>query len=203
MGTADYIAPEQTVNPQGADTRADVYSLRCSLYHLLTGRAPFPGASLARKLLAHQQIPPPSVRAARPDLPEGLEAIVRRMMVKQPADRYQTPALVAVALAPFCEQEALRLELDQFRLHEGAVAETLREAGPAGDAAEQDTPTLVEVPPPAAAADVSPTPAGASEGTDKRTSPRRGGNLLPVLVSDALPPEEPLRGWVLDRSGQQ
>jgi serine/threonine protein kinase len=198
MGTADYIAPEQTVNPQGADTRADVYSLGCTLYHLLTGRVPFPGTSLARKLLSHQQVSPPSVRDARPDLPDGLEGIVRRMMAKEPADRYQTPALVAVALAPFSPPDAIRLELEQFRVQGGATAETLREAGPRGETTGQEAHTLTE--PPASAAGQQPVPAGVGGSADQRTAPRRGGNLVPVLVSDALAPEEPLRGWVLDRS---
>jgi hypothetical protein len=199
MGTADYIAPEQTVNPQGADTRADVYSLGCTLYHLLAGRVPFPGASLARKLLCHQQAPPPSVRNARPDLPDGLEAIVRRMMAKDPADRYQTPALVAVALAPFSASGGPRLELEQFRLQGAATADTLREPGPAAEMSGPQTPARPDMPASADAAQPGP-PAGAGGGREQRVSPRRGGNLVPVLVSDALVPEEPLRGWVLDRS---
>src|SRR5262249_582407 len=55
VGTPDYIAPEQALDPQKADVRADVYSLGCTLYHLLSGRLPFPEASVLQKLLSHQE----------------------------------------------------------------------------------------------------------------------------------------------------
>jgi serine/threonine protein kinase len=193
MGTADYIAPEQTVDPDGADTRADIYSLGCTFYHLLTGRPPFPGSSLARKLLQHQQSPPPLLREARPELPEKLEAVVQRMLAKQPQDRYQTPALVAVALAPFCQDAAPRLELERFRPQGDATADTLPTTAPAGRAAD----TLAEVKL-AAGPDQGPRPAAAF--VERRASPRRKGNLIPVQVADSLGKDETVHGWVLDRS---
>jgi eukaryotic-like serine/threonine-protein kinase len=102
LGTADYLSPEQAVNPQAVDIRADIYSLGCTLYFLLTGRPPFPGGTLVNKLLRHQHEDPPAVDAICPDVPVALAAIVRRMMAKRPQDRYQTPAAVALALTPFC-----------------------------------------------------------------------------------------------------
>jgi hypothetical protein len=193
MGTADYIAPEQVLDPHGADTRADIYSLGCTFYHLLTGRPPFPGGSLARKLLDHQKAPPPALRQARPDVPEELETIVGRMLAKKPADRFQTPALVAVALASFCQDGSARLELERFR-PQGVTAETL------GDSAG-DPGTLAE---PAEAPPAEPAPAAPAEapwdGVERRASPRRGANLVPVLVRGAAAQGEPVRAWVLDRS---
>ncbi|MBL8798140.1 MAG: protein kinase [Planctomycetia bacterium] len=99
MGTPDYLAPEQAVDFHAADIRADIYSLGCTLFFLLTGRPPFPGNTLAQKLLRHQQAEPQPLRQARPDAPANLERVLARMLAKQPARRYQTPAEVAHALA--------------------------------------------------------------------------------------------------------
>jgi serine/threonine-protein kinase len=101
IGTADYIAPEQALDPCLVDIRADVYSLGCTLYFLLTGQLPFPGASLMQKLMRHQDAERPQVRDLRPDVPESLAAIVQRMMAKRPEDRYQIPLLVVAPLRQF------------------------------------------------------------------------------------------------------
>ncbi|MCC6421524.1 MAG: serine/threonine protein kinase, partial [Gemmataceae bacterium] len=103
MGTPDYLAPEQALDPRAVDIRADIYSLGCTLYFLLTGRPPFPTeGSLTQKLLWHQHADPDAVEAARPDVPPALSAVLRRMMARRPADRYQTPGEAAAALVPFC-----------------------------------------------------------------------------------------------------
>lgn len=102
MGTPDYLAPEQATNAAGVDIRADIYSLGCTLYHLLTGQVPFPGGTLAQKLQWHQQAEPAALETVRRDLPAGLGDIVRKMLAKKPDNRWQTPADVAAALAPFC-----------------------------------------------------------------------------------------------------
>ncbi len=102
IGTADYIAPEQAQDATLVDTRADIYSLGCVLFYLLTGRPPFAGPSLMQKLLQHQEEPPPSVQALRSDVPDELNALLLRMMAKQPEERIQIPLLVAAALRRFC-----------------------------------------------------------------------------------------------------
>ncbi len=101
IGTADYIAPEQARDPCLVDIRADIYSLGCTLYFLLTGEPPFRGASLMQKLLQHQDAERPKVRGVRPDVPEELAAVVLRMMARQPEERYPIPLLVAGALRHF------------------------------------------------------------------------------------------------------
>jgi serine/threonine protein kinase len=101
LGTVDYMAPEQAESARDADTRADIYALGCTLYYLLTSRPPFPGSSMAEKVAARMTLPPPRVRAARPEVAEGLDAVVARMMARLPTDRYQTPAEVAAALQPY------------------------------------------------------------------------------------------------------
>ncbi|MBL8792540.1 MAG: serine/threonine protein kinase [Planctomycetia bacterium] len=99
MGTIDYQAPEQALDFHKADIRADIYSLGCVLYYLLTGKPPFGSGPLAIKLMRHQQAEPPDLKERRPDVPEGLVPIVQRLLAKKPADRYQTPGAVAAALA--------------------------------------------------------------------------------------------------------
>jgi WD40 repeat protein/tRNA A-37 threonylcarbamoyl transferase component Bud32 len=106
LGSADYMAPEQVEDPHAADIRADIYSLGCTLYHLLTGVPPFPGRGLMGKLRAHAESTPTPLAAVRGDVPPELERVVARMTAKAPADRYATPAEVAEALAPFAEAMA-------------------------------------------------------------------------------------------------
>jgi serine/threonine protein kinase len=99
LGTPDYLAPEQALDSHGADIRADVYSLGCTFYYLLTGQPPFPGGTLAQKLLRHQQAEPPPLASLVPTLPASVSSIARRALAKRPEDRYQTPAELAEALA--------------------------------------------------------------------------------------------------------
>ena len=99
LGSADYMAPEQALNPHGVDIRADIYSLGCTLYFLLTGQVPFPNCSSTKKLLKHQTDQPHPVERLRPDVRIEVAAVVRKMMAKKPEDRHQTPAEVAAALS--------------------------------------------------------------------------------------------------------
>ena len=100
LGTPDYIAPEQTLEAQKADIRADLYSLGCTLYHLLAGRPPFRGSSLYEILQAHHSTMAEPLNQVRPDVPAELAKVVAKMMAKNPADRFQTPEQVASALSP-------------------------------------------------------------------------------------------------------
>ncbi len=101
MGTPDYMPPEQAQDAAGADIRADIYSLGCTLYFLLTGAPPFTGKSAFAILQAHVSEEATPLSQVRPEAPEELAAVVVKMMAKDPARRYQKPIEVAKALAPF------------------------------------------------------------------------------------------------------
>ena len=104
LGSPDFIAPEQVIDARSADIRADIYSLGCTLYYLLSGRAPFTG-DLYEKLQSHRDHTPPSLVTLREDLPRDLVEVIEKMMAKDPAERYQTPKDVSDALKPFCRRE--------------------------------------------------------------------------------------------------
>jgi serine/threonine protein kinase len=101
VGTVDYVAPEQADDSHKADVRSDIYSLGCTLYECLTGRVPFPGGTMMQKLMRHYKAEPTAIAELAPDVPEGLVAVVRRLMAKQPGDRFQSPGEVAQVLLPF------------------------------------------------------------------------------------------------------
>ncbi len=101
LGTPHYVAPEQTVNAQKADIRADIYSLGCTLYCLLTGHPPFDAPSLYELLQAHHSMDAKPLNFIRPEVPAELAAVVAKMLAKEPERRFQTPGEVAKALSPF------------------------------------------------------------------------------------------------------
>ncbi len=92
VGTVDYMSPEQARSSKAADIRSDLYSLGCTWYQMLTGEPPFPEGSMTNKLQAHAIKPAPDPRDKNPNVPEGLTAVLQRLMAKKPEDRYQTPA---------------------------------------------------------------------------------------------------------------
>jgi serine/threonine-protein kinase len=98
MGTPDFISPEQAMDSHQVDIRADLYSLGCTFYFLLTGRAPYAEYPLLKKLMMHQTGEPKPLRVLTPDVSPQIEAIVTKLMSKRMEDRYQTPGEVVQAL---------------------------------------------------------------------------------------------------------
>jgi serine/threonine protein kinase len=104
LGTADYVAPEQVADSHNVDIRADIYSLGATFYFLLAGRPPFPEGTVQQKLLAHQKSKPQPIRDLRPEVPPALAAVLERMMARNLRSRFQRPAEVALALAPWAAE---------------------------------------------------------------------------------------------------
>jgi serine/threonine protein kinase len=101
LGTADYVAPEQAVDSSRVDIRADIYSLGATLYFLLAGRTLFPEGRTAQKLVWQQIKDPTPIRQLRPEVPAELAEVLHAMIEKKPEDRFQSPAEVFDALAPW------------------------------------------------------------------------------------------------------
>ena len=98
IGTPHYMSPEQAVGTT-IDSRSDIYSLGVVAYQMLAGRLPFEGDSDQEVRLKHVTEPPPSVRAARPDLPDDLVEVIERCLEKQPDRRWQSASQLAARLA--------------------------------------------------------------------------------------------------------
>ena len=106
VGTPDYVAPEQ-IQGREVDGRADVYSLGCVVYEMLTGNVAFPQGTDVAKLWAHVTDPPPLPSSQRPDLVRDFDALVARATAKDPNDRFSSAGALAAAVRDaVAEQEA-------------------------------------------------------------------------------------------------
>jgi serine/threonine protein kinase len=98
LGTVDYMAPEQAINTKQADHRADIYSLGCALYFLLTGEPVYGGETAMERLLAHREHDVPSLTKACPGAPEWLDSVFQKLVAKKPEARFQSMGEVVAAL---------------------------------------------------------------------------------------------------------
>ncbi len=108
LGTADYLAPEQSKNSHSADPRSDIYALGCTLYYLIVGRAPFARGSVIERIKAHWNEPAPNpldeLEKPPADLDSALIDLYFRMMEKHPDARPQTAGEVSEQLDAWLNQ---------------------------------------------------------------------------------------------------
>jgi len=114
LGTFDYISPEQARDPRNVDTRSDIYSLGCTLFYLLTGHPPFPQGTPLQKLLQHQSDNPMDVSLSRIDVPDSLNRILTRTMMKNPDERYAQPEELIADLEMAAQEAGIPLKNSLF-----------------------------------------------------------------------------------------
>jgi tRNA A-37 threonylcarbamoyl transferase component Bud32 len=159
LGSYEYMAPEQAANAKNADERSDVYSLGCTLHALLTGRPPYVGKGPTMQIVAHSSQPIPSLCAACPEVPEGLDRVFKKMLAKKPEDR-------------FASMKDVRRELESFLAKPKVAAPT-----PATPSRSQSSKAAATAAPAPAA---SPAPPASSQ--NKLLLGLGGGALVAVLL---------------------
>lgn len=180
IGTPDYIAPEQARNAHRVDIRADLYSLGCTFYYLLTGQPPFSEGSAIEKLLMHQLDEPTPVNQIRKEVPAEVATIVQRLMAKFPKDRFQTPGELADVLGkmtpsrPSSSSEGSSKRRSETRTMPLSMARTPLTPPPTNPVA----PAAPMPAPPAAAKESRPPapPAAGARGKPASTKPDRPGS---------------------------
>ncbi len=177
LGTPEFIAPEQIRDAQSADIRADIYSLGCTFYYLLTGQPPFRGDSLWDLYQAHFSMDAGPLNLVRPEVPVELAAVVAKMMAKEPVRRFQIPGEVAQALTPFFKKgsvgaPASNAEVSQLGQPQGRPNSPASGPVPTGTATNLAPAPATPVKNPAASA--CPEPQWASQITFTETEPAKG-----------------------------
>jgi hypothetical protein len=177
VGDLDHLAPEYLAG-QKTDVRVDIYGLGSVLFEALTGEVPFPGPGSAAKMYARTSSEPPSLRERRPDVPERLDAVVRRALANDPDQRQQSAAEFAVEAAG-----AVDLSPPPWA---GGTGSNARAAAARPAASPAARPAAPPAAPPAAqpAAPPAARPPGAA-----------------ALPSPAQPPPAPAAGPVADGDG--
>jgi serine/threonine protein kinase len=145
LGTPDFISPEQSRDIHAADIRSDLYSLGCTFYLTLAGRVPFPGETAVEKLIKHLMEEPEPLEKVRPDVPPAVAAVVKKLMAKDPANRYQTPAELVRALDACATEQPKESSATPTLCRPLWISPPTHVGGGAGAAGESPAPTrLIE-----------------------------------------------------------
>jgi serine/threonine protein kinase len=140
LGTVDYMSPEQAHNAGAADIRSDIYSLGCTWYHLLAGKAPFAEGTILERVYKHVQDELPDIRQFNPAIPEGVVQILGKMLAKHPSDRYQTPAELLVDLEKLSKQERMEAtKKNALPVPAGPNLDAMAQAAPEPAQTEEET----------------------------------------------------------------
>jgi len=113
LGTPDYISPEQSFNSYEIDSRADIYSLGCTLYEALTGVTPFPFDTTGEKLKGHRKLLAKRLTEIDEKIPKRIEAIVHKMLAKKPENRIQTMEEVVEYLRPHAVRQEPKIDFTE------------------------------------------------------------------------------------------
>ncbi len=105
LGTPAYMSPEQAA-ADAVDARSDIYALGCVMYEMLAGDPPFAGSNMQRVMAQHASTPAPSVRLARPGVPESIDRLLAKTLAKSPAERVQTAGKLRDAIEDILEANA-------------------------------------------------------------------------------------------------
>lgn len=146
MGTVAFMPPEQTVDSKQVDQRADLYSLGCTLYYLLSGKPPFEEQTVRDMVMAHRQKDPPRIRALRDDVPAELDLLILKCMAKSPEQRFSN-----------CDELIADLEKFDSELASSSLTAEPEMDRPASPSPQPASPAMASGPPP------SPRPPGTSQ----------------------------------------
>jgi serine/threonine protein kinase len=184
IGTLDYASPEQLSNAARADVRSDLYSLGCTLYFTLAGRAPFEGGDVVNKIYKQRMEDPEPLEQVARGVPTAFAAIVRKLMAKDPDQRYQSCAEVRADLSRWTDPARVKAIL-------GAEAEAARAFRPPPPELDDDDLRLLPDPDGPSAPGVTLRELGEAEPSAaplyKPPPPPRPAIILPDLDDDEDP----------------
>ncbi|HSO37810.1 MAG TPA: serine/threonine-protein kinase, partial [Labilithrix sp.] len=187
MGSPHYMSPEQLRSTRDVDARADIWSLGVVLFELLTGDTPFTSGEVTGLIAEILHDPHQRLTTVRPELPVGLEAVIDRCLAKDPKQRFQGAAELAVALLPFAPKRArasVERTLDIARSGGGATVVEIDSIPPPPPGASEGMPTPGSIP--AAKRNATSETALGAAIPVAEASPRRRGGLLWLLAAVLL-----------------
>jgi serine/threonine-protein kinase len=181
LGTLDYASPEQLRDAGKADVRSDLYSLGCTLYFALSGGAPFEGGDVINKIYKQRMEDPPPLENRARGVPAAFAAVVRKLMSKNPEERYQNSAELRADLARWTDPSRVHAIL-------GAEAEAARSFRP---------------PPPELAEDDLRLLDGDSATLSDHFALRELGGAEPSFAPRHQPPAPPIPALVRNRDSRE